>query len=327
MHKHSPAFFKKKPMINIYSIVTKKQLSVVAASGLLIVVFSQLSPYFLTARNFQSILRNMPELGLLAVGMSIVMIAGGIDISAEAILGLVAILIGKLLLLGLPGWVSALIGPFAGAMLGFINGVVIAYGRILPIIATLGAMYVWRALIFLLVGARWLAGLPHIFDPVVKRSIWGIPLPFLIFLAITLVLEFAFRQTHFGWHIRAIGDNGYSARLAGVRIKRMLVLSYTLLGFLAGVSALFYVGKYRNVEMTVAAGMSLEAIAAAVIGGTSILGGEGSIVGCLIGVFFIRLIQNGLVLLRVPSIWDYLVLGGLIAIMSVADLVMRRRSP
>jgi len=107
----------------------------------------------------------------------------------------------------------------------------------------------------------------------------------------------------------------------------MLVLSYTLLGFLTGISALFYVGKYRNVEMTVAAGMSLEAIAAAVIGGTSILGGEGSIVGCLIGVFFIRLIQNGLVLLRVPSIWDYLVLGGLIAIVSVVDLVMRRRTP
>lgn len=327
MINHPPAITRMEGWVRSISSVTKKQFSVLVGIGVLVIIFSFLSPYFLTARNFLSLLRNMPELGFLTVGMSIVMITGGIDISAEALLGLVAIIIGKTMLARFPGGISAATGLFAGTILGLINGLIIAYGGVLPIIATLGALYVWRATIFLLVGARWLAGLPHTFDIVAKGTVWGIPIPFLILLALTLLLEWIFRRTPFGWHIRALGDNEYSARLAGVRTKTMLVTSYTLLGFLAGVSALFYVGKYRNVEMTVATGMSLEAIAAAVIGGTSILGGEGSIIGCLLGVFFVRLIQNGLVLLRVPSLWDYLVLGGLIALVSSVDLMMRRRNP
>ncbi len=307
------------------STVAQKQVSLLAVICLLIGVFSVLSPHFLTLKNFQTILRNMPELGLLSVGMSIVMMTGGIDISAEAALGVAAILVGKSMLQGDPAWVSALIGPITGGILGTINGVVVAYFGVLPIIVTLGAMYVWRAVIFLLVGARWLSGLPRTFDPLVKTFVLGIPIPFIFFLLITMSLEFLFRKTPFGWHILAIGNSEYSARLAGVRTRRVTVGAYALLGVLVGIAAFLYVGKHRNVEMTVASGMSLEAIAAAVIGGTSILGGEGSVIGCVIGVFFIRLLQNGLVLLGIPSIWDYLVLGGLIIAAILSDLLYKRR--
>ncbi len=308
------------------STVAKRQISVLVATAIMIAVFSFLSPHFFTARNFLTILKNLPELGFISIGMSLVMITGGIDISAEAVLGIGAILIGKLLLGGSSAFPSAFAGVMACSLLGFINGSVIVYGKIVPIIATLGSMYIWRAAIFLLVGARWLAGIPHTFDPIVKRSVAEIPIPFLLLLGCTVALEFVFRKTSFGWHILAIGNSESSARLAGVNTRRTTLIAYTLLGFLVGVAAFLYVGRYRNVEMTIATGMSLEAIAATVIGGTSILGGEGTIIGCLLGVFFVRVIQNGLVLLHVPSLWDYLVLGTLILLALSFDLIRKRRT-
>lgn len=306
--------------------VATKQFSVLLGTSLLVIIFGLLNPNFLTARNFLTIIRNIPELGFLSIGMAIVMITGGIDVSAETILGIVAITIGKLMLSQLFSPILApFIGLLSGTLLGLLNGLLVAYGRVIPIIATLGALYLWRAVIFLLVGARWLTGVPRIFDPVTKGTFIGIPIPFFVFLAISLGLEWILRFTPLGWRLRAVGDNEYSARLAGVNTRRLLVLSYTSLGFLCGLAGFFYIGKYRNVEMTVASGMSLEAIAAAIIGGTSILGGEGTILGCLLGVFFVRLLQNGLVLLHIPSLWDYLFLGGLIIFVSALDLLTKRR--
>lgn len=307
------------------SRVAKRQIVVLIAIAAMIGIFSFLSPHFLTSHNFSIILKDLPELGLLSIGMSLVMITGGIDISAGAVLGVAAIIIGKSMLGGAPGWLSAISGLLIGGTLGLLNGVIIVYGRVTPIIATLGTMYIWRALIFLLVGAHWLAGIPHTFDPVVKKAIIGLPIPFLLLLGLTFLLEGSFRETAFGRHIVAVGDSETSARLAGVNTKWVTILTYTLMGILAGIAAFLYVGKYRNVEMTVGTGMTLEAIAAATIGGTSILGGEGTVLGCLLGIFFIRLIENGLVLLKVPSLWDDLVLGGIIVLALSFDLLGEKR--
>lgn len=305
---------------HIDSTVIKRQLAIITAIIVMIAVFSILSPYFLTLRNFNRILSNLPILGFATIGMSLVMMSGGIDISAEAVLGVVAIVIGQTMIAGWPGWFAALLGPLVGGMLGLLNGLVISYGNVLPIVATLGAMYVWRAAIFLIVGGEWISGIPHTFDVISKTNFLGLPTPFYLFLIFIIAFSLIFRKTSFGWHLLAVGDDEESAKLAGVNTTRITLIVYVLMGILVGIAAFLYVGRYRSVEMTVATGLSLEAIAATVIGGTSILGGKGTIFGCLLGVFFVRLIQNGLVLMRVPSIWDNLALGILIVIALSFDL-------
>ncbi|MBS3788637.1 ABC transporter permease [Candidatus Bipolaricaulota bacterium] len=307
-------------IFRIDSTIIKRQLAIVAAIIVMITVFSIMSPHFLTLRNFNRILSNLPVLGLVTIGMSLVMMSGGIDISAEAVLGVAAIIVGQALLAGWPGWFVALLGPLVGGTLGLLNGLVISYGNVLPIVATLGAMYVWRAVIFIIVGGSWISGIPHTFDLISKTDFLGLPTPFYFLLLFIIAFSLIFRKTSFGWHLLSIGNNEESARLAGVNTTKIKLIAYVLMGVLVGIAAFLYVGRYRNVEMTVAMGLSLEAIAATVIGGTSILGGEGTILGCLLGVFFVRLIQNGLVLMRIPSIWDNLALGALIVLALSFDI-------
>jgi len=306
------------------SDVVKRQLSLSVAILALFVVFTWVSPHFLTFRNLSRILENLPHLGLMALGMSFVMMAGGIDISAESVLGVAAICLGQIMFFPIPGWLAFWVAPVVGALLGLVNGLIIIYGKLSPIIATLGTLYVWRALIFLLVGGGWLTGVPQTYAPIVKNDILGIPIPFVLLIIITAILMWVFHKTSFGWHILAIGDNEESARLAGVNTRKVKLIAYTLMGTLVGLGAFLYIGRYRSVEMTVAQGMSLEAIAATVIGGTSILGGEGSVFGCIRGVFFIRVGQNGMVLMHMPSIWDNFVLGFLIVVALCFDYVLKR---
>ncbi len=310
--------------ISLHTDVAKRQLALLVAILVLVVVFAWISPHFLSQRNLTRILQNLPQLGLVALGMSFVMMSGGIDISAEAVLGVSAICLGQVMFLPLPGWIVFWVAPLVGALLGLVNGLIIIYGNLSPIIATLGTLYIWRAMIFLLVGGGWLTGVPRTFAPLVKNDLLGIPVPFLFLLVVTGGLMWVFQKTSFGWHILAIGDNEESARLAGVHTRRVKLTAYTLMGTLVGLAAFLYIGRYRSVEMTVAQGLSLEAIAATVIGGTSILGGEGSVFGCLLGVLFIRLVQNGMVLMHVPSIWDNLMLGFLIIVALCFDYFLKR---
>jgi len=301
-----------------------REVSLLMVILIFIFSFSRISPTFLTARNFQSIIRNMPELLLVTAGMTLVLIGGCIDISAESILGISSIVIGKLLLDNYSTILAVLAGVAVALSLSSLNGFIVAYLQLPPIVVTLGALYLWRAVIFLLVGGRWLSGIPRVLDPVAKTMVGYVPLPFIVAFFVVVLLEFFYKQTPFGCHIRAIGTNKYASKLCGINVRDKIFFTYCMFGILLGMAAMFYVGKYRNVEMTVAQGMSLEALAAALIGGTSVSGGSGSFLGCILGVFFVLLLRNALILLHVPSIWDYAVLGGLILVSFGADRFISR---
>lgn len=320
--RQPPSFLRNKVAI-VHQFIGSRQLALLIFILILVIVISQLSPNFLTARNFQTITRNMPELLLMTSGMSLVLITGGIDISAESILGIAAIVIGKALLAGCHPVLSAVAGIFVATCLCALNGFLIAYIKLPAIVVTLGTMYLWRSVIFLLVGGRWLSGIPRVLDPIVKTVVAGIVLPFYFSILIVLIMQFVYTFTAYGCHVRAIGTNEQASRLCGIAVNRKKFYAYVIFGVLLGIAAIFYVGKYRNVEMTVAQGMSLEALAAAIIGGTSVLGGSGNFIGCLLGVFFLLLLRNALVLLHVPSVWDNAVLGGLILCGFIVDLTMR----
>jgi|GEM_PF-643325 ribose transport system permease protein/AI-2 transport system permease protein len=301
-----------------------REFSLLIVIIICIFAFSRISPNFLTIRNFQSIIRNMPELLLVTAGMTLVLIGGCIDISAESILGIASIVIGKLLLENYSAVLAVLAGVAAAFILSSLNGFIVAYLQLPSIVVTLGALYLWRAVIFLLVAGKWLSGVPRVLDPIAKTMVGYVPLPFIVALFVVMLLEFFYKSTPFGCHLRAIGTNQYASQLCGLNVKNKIFFTYCIFGILLGIAAVFYVGKYRNVEMTVAQGMSLEALAAALIGGTSVSGGSGSFLGCILGVFFVLLLRNALILLHVPSIWDYAVLGGLILVSFGADRFIAR---
>lgn len=281
---------------------------------------------FLTGRNLLTILKNSVDLAVISAGMTLVIIMGGIDVSIGGILAVAAIGIGRALQSDVPLPLAILIGPLIGTILGGINGVLCVRTKVPPIIATLGTMYIYLAVLFIVIGGRWIAGLPNTLAPLVSGSFLGIPSVIYILLVVYGGAWFLLRAQPFGQHLYAIGSNESAARLSGVNVGRNKILTYALLGALAGFAALLYVARLRNVEVNIGTTIALDAIAATILGGTNIRGGEGSLPGTLLGVLFIKMIQNGLVLVGVSSLWETVVIGTLLVVVLVIDS-FRRRGP
>jgi ribose transport system permease protein/AI-2 transport system permease protein len=303
----------------------RRELVLLAAILLAGAVFAALSEAFLSPRNLTTVLRNSVDLAVIAAGMTIVIILGGIDVSVGGILGVAAICIGRAWQAGWPEPVVAAIGLGAGAALGALNGLVIARTRTPPIIATLGAMYVFVATLFLVIGGTWISGLPNTLSFLIRGAPLGVPAGAWIIAAVYGVCWLMLRRTPWGRRVVAIGCDERAARLVGVRVERTKIEAYALLGLFAGVAAVLYVARLRNVEVNIGTNVALEAIAATVLGGASITGGVGSLLGALLGVVFIKVMQNGLVLIGVSSLWETVVIGGLLIAVLAADALAARR--
>lgn len=303
---------------------SSRELILLAAILLVGAYFAMTSPQFLQTNNLNTILRNSVDIAVISAGMTLVIIMGGIDVSVGGILAVSAIFVGRAFQNELPWMVVAAIGPLVGACLGFVNGFVCTRGRVPPIIATLGTMYIWLAVLFLVIGGRWISGLPGTFSPLIRGNVFGIPSVAIIIFFVYGLCWFVLRLQPFGRHIYAIGSNELAARLSGVNVTRVKITTYAFLGFLAGFAALLYVARLRNVEINIGTTIALDAIAATILGGTSIQGGEGSLLGTLLGVLFVKMIQNGLVLIGVSSLWETVIVGTLLLIVLVADSVQRK---
>jgi AI-2 transport system permease protein len=291
------------------------------ASGL---VFALLSPYFATADNLLTIARNSTELLLVGLGMTLLLGVGGIDVSVGVVMGLAAIAVGRLLQSGAPTGVAALAGPLAGLLLGVVTAVVVVMGRIPAIVATLGLFGVYRAAIFLALGGSWLSGLPTSLTNLLSQKLLGLPISVLVVAVAYLAVFVALRLTPFGPHLLAVGNSEARARLAGVSVRRTQFLTFAASGALCGLAATFYVATYRNVEMTIGGTLALEAIAAVVLGGTVVTGGRVSLVGTILGVILLRILQNGLLLVGVPSLWQPVVTGLLLILVLGAEALSGR---
>lgn len=291
-----------------------------------VLLFSLLTKNFATADNIWNVIRNATDLAIISVGMTLVIVSGGMDISAGAALGVVAIFVGRGILAGWPAPLLVLLSLALGALLGLVNGLIITYGRIADIIATLGTMNIWRAAIFALLGGQWITGLPPIFNGLVLGRIVGIPVPVFLILAIYAVFLYMTTFRRFGRSIYAVGNNAEAAKLAGINVRLTKIGAYVVMGALTGLAALVYLSRMGSVEITVGLDLGLRSVAAVVIGGTAITGGRGSLVGTLVGVLFIDFMKNGLVLLGVPSLWDRAIIGLLIVLSVSADRYFELRS-
>jgi AI-2 transport system permease protein len=292
------------------SVVGGRELTLLAACLAAALVFAVLSRNFISAANLSVVARNCVELLLVSLGMTLVITMGGIDISLGMAMGIAAIAVGNLLVAGFDPLVAAIAGPLVGAALGLVTASVIVLGRIPAIVATLGLLGVYRTAIYLMLGGQWISGLPPSLGQLLNgRVAWIFPVNFAVVAAAYAAAFLMLRRMPFGLHLLAIGAAEERARLAGVKVRRTRYLAYVMSGFLTGLAASFYVGTYRNVEMTIGGTLVLDAVAASVLGGTSILGGRASLSGTILGVVLIRLLQNGFTLIGVPSLWQGVVTG------------------
>lgn len=298
------------------------------ALALMVLVLSVLSDRFLTPDNGWNILRQISVNLCLSVGMTLVILSGGIDLSCGAILALAGALAAGLLKNGLaiPGTDLLLQFTTSGAILGgvvvggaagWVNGFAITRFSLPPFVATLGMFSIARGLTMLWTGGFPITGLGDSFGHLGTGAFLGMPMPVWIMLALTAVFVVVTKRTRFGRHLYAVGGNERAARLTGLNVSRIKLAVYTLAGALAGVAGLIVTARLDSAQPNAGLGYELDSIAAVVIGGTSLSGGRGSIWGTVLGCLIIGVLNNGLFLLNVSPFWQQ-VIKGLVILLAVA---------
>lgn len=307
----------------------------------LIVAFSFGSPAFLSVNNGLTVLLQTSIIGLLGIGMTLVIITGGIDLSVGSVLALSGTVCGLLIQGGFPVVPAMGLGVATGALCGLFNGLVITKLRITPFVASLGMMLIARGLALQLTGAAPISRLGETFgllgngalfrviemrDNGFPRVIFpGIPYPAILLLAVALLAAYLLRRRQLGRHIYAVGSNEDAARLSGVNVDRTKIAAYALSGGLAGLAGMVLMSRLITVQPNEGVMAELDAIAAAVIGGTSLMGGVGNISGTMIGAFIIGVLRNGLNMAGVSSFIQQIVIGLVVIGAVYVDQLRNRR--
>jgi ribose/xylose/arabinose/galactoside ABC-type transport system permease subunit len=303
------------PKTGYMTLMVLKNIQVLLLPTLLvfaIALFSALSPFFLTASNLTNIAVNSVDLALVAAGLTLILLMGGIDVSTGFAVGLIAWFVGTLSGLSLNPYLILVAAIALGSVIGLFNGSLTIFFGIPSIVATIGTAAIYQTLLFVLWNSRDVFADP--LTPFLSGSgSWlGVPTLNWLVLFLYLVLHLVLTKTSFGRSIFAIGSNPEAANLIGLKIRRTRLIVYAILGGLLGLAAVTYLGRVGVVQAYSGNELTFMAIASVVVGGTSILGGEGSILRTLGGVAFIMILNNGIVLAGVPSIWNGVVIGSII---------------
>jgi ribose/xylose/arabinose/galactoside ABC-type transport system permease subunit len=304
---------------------------------LLTAIFSYLSPVYLSPNNLISMSKHVAINAILAFGMTLVIITAGIDLSVGSIVGLTAMLAGGLITEGLVLpmfgiavffriWVIIIVGLLVGMICGLINGIFISRFKVTPFIATLGMLYAARGLALIRSNGMTfpnLGGNPDLnntgFLFLGGSRFIGIPVPIWMMILFTLVILFIVKKTPFGRHIFAVGGNEHAAELAGIAVNRIRLLVYVISGFCAAMAGLIIASELGAAHPNLGSGYELNAIAAVVLGGTSMSGGRGTILGTIIGAFIIGFLGDGLIMLGVSNFWQQVIKGAVIVIAVIID--------
>lgn len=289
--------------------------------GLLIlcVVLTGMSDRFLTMDNLLNVTRQVSINAVISVGMTLVILTGGIDLSVGSILAFAGSITAGLLSGGQSLVPAIIVGVVAGAFIGMINGALITRAGIPPFIATLGTMTAARGFTLVYTDGRPITGMEEAFRFLGGGYIAGIPVPVIIMAVIFLLAHIMLTRTKFGRYVYAIGGNEEAARLSGIGTKKILLSVYTLAGLLAGFSGVIMASRLNSAQPTAGAGFELDAIAAVVLGGTSLSGGVGTVGGTLIGAMIIGVLDNGLNLLNVSSFYQQVAKGVVILLAVYVD--------
>lgn len=275
-------------------------------------VLSLLSNRFLTQSNIINVLRQISINAIIACGMTVVIISRGIDLSVGSLLAFTGVLGAGLAVGGVNPYVAIGAALGAGVLLGTFNGAFIAYARIAPFIVTLAGLTIFRGMALAYTDGRPITGLPPVFFSLGYGTLLGIPAPIWVMVLMLGLTHAILRYTALGRAIYAIGGNEEAARLSGIPVARVKLFCYAFSGFTAALAAVILTGRLNSAQPSAGVMFELDAIAAVVVGGTSLFGGRGGVGGTLIGALIIGVINNGMNLLNVPSFYQQIVKGGVI---------------
>ncbi len=301
-----------------------RDLGTLFGLAIIFVVFTWLSPVFLTAPNLINVLQQSSINACIALGMTLVIVSGGIDLSVGPIAALAAVVSASLMVAGVPIPLAILAALGVGALCGLFNGVLVAYAGLQPFIVTLGGLSLYRALSLIYTGGNPVFGIPKEFRALTNGDVMGIPTPVVIVAVIALTCWIVLNKTPLGEYLMAVGGNQEAARIAGVPVALTKIAAFVISGVLAAVAALILVGRLGAAEPTLGNLWELDAIAAAAIGGASLMGGKGSIVGTILGAIILGSLRNGLTLMNVQAFYQLLATGIIIIAAMLIDSATRK---
>ncbi len=283
-------------------------------------------PNFGTPDNIVNVVRQVSALTIIALGQYFVILTGGIDLSAGSTVSLVGcVAAGLMYFSGWPMPAAVLAAVFASLLVGLINGVMVVYGNIVPFITTLATMIAVKGATFLYSGGFPISGLPASFEFFGRGYVWNIPAPIVIMVGIVVIAYIFSEQTLTGRNIFAVGGNEAAARLCGVETKKVKLLAYVLGGLLAGIGGIIIASRIKSGQPTVGDNLLFDVITAVVLGGTSMAGGEGRVLGVLAGALILGVIANAMVLLRIDPYWQWIVRGAILALAVFIDARLTRK--
>ena len=274
---------------------------------------------FLNYSNISQVLRAVSFIAVMAVGQAVVIISGGIDLAPGSILGLAGVVSALALNSGLSIPLAVTIGIFIGLLSGGGNGILVTKAKLPPFIATLGMLSVARGLAFAITGGETVRNLPESFLLIGQGELAGVPTPVWVMLMFSVLVSYFLSSTVWGRYAYAIGGNEEAARLSGIPVGRMKLLFYAISGISAAIAGILYLARFGVGQSTAGLGYELDVIAAAVIGGVSLSGGRGAIVGVILGSILMGVLRNGLVLLNVSAYWQQVAIGAVIIFAVILD--------
>lgn len=301
-----------------------QEIVVTLALAVLFVGVGLYNPRFLSSTNLTSIFSGNAYIAVAAIGMSLVIMSGHIDVSVGSLIGVLATIAGTLAVGGYPVWVAWLVPILAGIVINAAVGALVAYSRIPSIVVTLGMLSILKGGLISATGGAWISNMPAGFL-IAQARLFGIPSPVYFMIILTIIAAFFMRYTDFGRAIYAVGGNIEAARAAGVDPERTVVGVFALHGLFAGIAALLFATQLQVIQSTVPNGLELTVITASVIGGVSILGGTGTVVGSTLAAILFAAINSSLIFLNISAYWLRAVLGLMILATVLADMARRRR--
>jgi ribose transport system permease protein len=307
------------------NLLAQREVSIFLSVLFLSTLLALASPNFLTRGNILTLIVGMSFDMIVAVGMTILMVSGGFDLSVGSTLALAGAVAGySMTKFGVPIWLGISLGVMTGVMIGFVNGLLVTKVRVNPLIATLGMMQVVRGIVFLVTSGLGIPNLPDGFNYFGQEKWLGLQVPVWVMLFLVIAGEILLRRSRYFRQSYFVGGNECSARLSAIHVDRVKIMNYVLVGVMAAVSGLLLAGRMGSASVSAGMGTELRVVSAVVIGGASLSGGEGSILGALFGVFLMNLISNGLNLLGINVYWQNIVIGGVLIIAVAADALSRR---
>lgn len=301
-----------------------REFMIVVLIGIIAVVMSFASPVFLTSGNVLALLLGLSIESIVAIGMTILMVAGGFDLSVGSTLAFSGAVTALCMTAGLPPAVAIAIGLLVGTAIGVINGVIIAIGGINPFITTLGMMSIVRGLLMVFTSGQSVSGLPRSFKAFGQGYFVGIQYPILIAAALLIVGDVLLRKNRFFRQNYYVGGNEKAAVLSGIDVRGITIFNYAMIGFLAALAGVVNTARLGSASVTAGTGLELKVIAAVIIGGASLQGGEGTVLGSFLGSLLMAIIISSLTLLGVDVYWQTLVIGTTLLLAVTIDTIGRR---